>query len=147
MTRAATKFWREVSGIGQEGVWDHFCYFEDSARGLADVDKQTIREYAQTYDEDWHLACREVLEQIRAFVRQRINYYTYPQMSHWQRAYLKYIAENPGCTAADVDRACRRNPNAGHRVYEGIRRLAEHGALRREKTGSRFELYVEVSRG
>ena len=78
----------------------------------------------------------------------RREYYTYPQMSAWQHDYLRYIAAHPGCCAAEVDRACRCNPVAGHRwVYEGIRRLAENGALLREKAGAKFLLYVVASRG
>lgn len=49
-----------------------------------------------------------------------------------QKRYLAFIAANPGCTAADVTRACKVNPNAGHaHIYDGIRRLIRRGYLRR----------------
>ena len=42
-------------------------------------------------------------------------------MSKYQRAYMDYIARNPGCCIADVDRACMINPLAGHAQVDGRR--------------------------
>jgi len=55
---------------------------------------------------------------------------TSSQLSRNQWSYLSYIAAHPGCCAADVDRACRRNPNAGHKwVYDSVARLRRRGFL------------------
>lgn len=60
-----------------------------------------------------------------------------------QRSYIAYIAANAGCCVADVDRACRRNPDAGHKwVYDGVARLVRRGIVRSEWVGSRKTLYV-----
>ncbi len=69
---------------------------------------------------------------------------TYQQMSLNQHAYLAYVREHPGCCIADVDRACRVNPNAGHRwVYDGVDRLIRHGVLSTGKgIGNRVTLKV-----
>jgi hypothetical protein len=49
-----------------------------------------------------------------------------------QKQYLAYIAANPGCSTADVVRACRRNPEAGHRwIYDSIDRLLRRGLVTR----------------
>jgi len=54
------------------------------------------------------------------------------RMSSNQTAYVRFVAANPGCSTADVDRACRWNPRAGHKwVYDGINRLLRRGLLRR----------------
>ncbi len=64
-------------------------------------------------------------------------------MSYNQSRYLEYVADHPGCCVADVDRACRRNPQAGHQwVYDGIARLIKQQALRAEFKGSRKTLFV-----
>jgi hypothetical protein len=53
-------------------------------------------------------------------------------MSHGQRAYVEYVRRHPGCCAADVDRACRWNPQAGHKwIYDSVGRLLRRGFLRR----------------
>lgn len=72
---------------------------------------------------------------------------TYPQMSNHQHRYLNYVAANPGCSIADVVRACRWNPNAGKKwIYEGVHRLARQGVLRlvRAPKGSKtlYQLFV-----
>lgn len=49
-----------------------------------------------------------------------------------QAAYLRFIAAHPGCTTADVDRACRYNARAGHKwVYDGVGRLMRRGFVQR----------------
>lgn len=65
------------------------------------------------------------------------------RLSPSQRSYLAYIREHPGCCIADVDRACRRNPLAGHRwVYEGVNRLIRRGFVRAIPQGTRLRLEV-----
>lgn len=67
----------------------------------------------------------------------------YPQMSRNQEFYLDYIRENPGCSKADVDRACRVKWEAGHRwVYDGVGRLIEQRVVTTEFYGGRHHLYV-----
>jgi len=67
----------------------------------------------------------------------------WPQMSNAQHIYARYVASHPGCTIADVDRACRRNPLAGHRwVYDGVHRLIRQGVLEDRRNGHRTSLYV-----
>jgi hypothetical protein len=65
------------------------------------------------------------------------------RMSIYQASYVEYVAANPGCCIADVDRACRMNPLAGHRwVYDGVARLRKRGILRSEiGPGGRVLLY------
>jgi hypothetical protein len=47
-----------------------------------------------------------------------------------QKTYLAYIWNNPGCSTADVVRACKRNPKAGHRwIYDSVDRLLHRGLL------------------
>lgn len=63
-----------------------------------------------------------------------------------QRTYVQYIAAHPGCYVAEVDRACRRNPAAGHKwVYDGVSRLVRRGILRAEWRGPRKCLWVAES--
>lgn len=70
-------------------------------------------------------------------------YRTYRQMSGAQHGYAAYVAANPGCCVADVDRACRRNPRAGHKwVYDGVARLVREGVLRAEHRGREKRLFV-----
>jgi hypothetical protein len=65
-----------------------------------------------------------------------------PRMSGHQVRYLAYIEQHPGCSIADVDRACRQNPTAGHKwVYDGVGRLVTRGIVRREPGGNRWALY------
>ncbi len=67
----------------------------------------------------------------------------YPQMSNNQRSYLSYVRNHPGCCVADVDRACRLNPAAGHMwVYAGVSRLIQQGALQAKFVGTRKRLWV-----
>lgn len=54
----------------------------------------------------------------------------YRQMSEHQERYIDFIKEYPGCSMADVTRACKSNPNAGHKwVYDGIHRLELQGMV------------------
>jgi hypothetical protein len=70
-------------------------------------------------------------------------YRTYRQMSAAQHAYAAYVAQHPGCCVAEVDRACRRNPRAGHRwVYDGVSRLIRHGVLAAHYRGNRKLLTI-----
>lgn len=66
------------------------------------------------------------------------------RMSHYQKAYVEYISKHPGCSKADVDRACRVNPMAGHcHVYDGVTRLVRRGIIIQQKgEGNRCALYV-----
>lgn len=61
-----------------------------------------------------------------------------------QQNYLAYIAAHPGCCTMDVVRACRYNPQAGHKwIYDGVRRLIRRGFLRTEQgKGNRAALFV-----
>lgn len=71
---------------------------------------------------------------------------TYPQMSLNQHAYLSYVRKHPGCCIADVDRACRLNPYAGHKwVYDGVARLIRQGALSSVRIGNRVTLFAGKS--
>lgn len=64
-------------------------------------------------------------------------------MSPAQREYLHFVREHPGCCVADVDRACRYNPQAGHKwVYDGVSRLVRRCVLVAVKDGARKRLYV-----
>lgn len=64
-------------------------------------------------------------------------------MSANQASYVRYVAEHPGCSVAQVDRACRVNPQAGHRwVYDGVARLVRRGLLCRIWLGARWALYA-----
>lgn len=83
---------------------------------------------------------RAVCEALRSV---RGTYRTYRQMSAAQHGYVAYVAAHPGCSIADVDRACRRNPQAGHKwVYDGVNRLVSHRVLRKEWHFGRAALYV-----
>lgn len=66
-----------------------------------------------------------------------------------QRSYLEFIAraDDTGreVCIADVDRACRRNPNAGHKwVYDGVGRLVRRGFVHVEQRGPRKILSVST---
>ena len=51
-------------------------------------------------------------------------------LSHHQRCYVDYIRANPGCSMADVCRACKVNPRAGHKwIYDGLTRLIRRGIV------------------
>jgi hypothetical protein len=53
------------------------------------------------------------------------------RMSAAQRGYIAFVAANPGVSTAEVDRACRRNPHAGHKwVYDGVKRLVRRKFLK-----------------
>ena len=57
------------------------------------------------------------------------------RISSNQAVYLSYIHNNPGCSTADVVRACKWNPRAGHKwIYDSVTRLYRRG----------FVEYVEV---
>lgn len=62
-------------------------------------------------------------------------------LSAMQDLYLTFIINNPGCTAADVHRACR--PQAWHAlVYDSIMRLRRRSLVRIEVQGSKNLLFV-----
>lgn len=64
-------------------------------------------------------------------------------ISYYQSEYMEYIRNNPGCIIADVDRACRHNPYAGHKwVYDGVSRLRRRGFLREEIKGGKVHLFL-----
>lgn len=64
-------------------------------------------------------------------------------MSGNQACYVRYVTEHPGTSIAAVDRACRRNPQAGHKwVYDGVNRLIRRGVLRAERGGRAVKLYT-----
>ena len=66
----------------------------------------------------------------------------YPKLSANQHAIVAYIHDNPGCSKADVDRAVRRNPHAGHRhVYDSINRLIRRGIVE-DRGSNRCQLYL-----
>lgn len=61
----------------------------------------------------------------------------YPQMSVHQKRYVSFVTGHPGCTIADIVRACKVNRVAGHAVvYDGVHRLAQQGILRVEHTSA-----------
>jgi hypothetical protein len=65
------------------------------------------------------------------------------RVSHNQARYLDYIAAHPGCSIADVDRACRINRLAGHKwVYDGVKRLIARGIVRTEQKGGKHSLTI-----
>jgi hypothetical protein len=65
------------------------------------------------------------------------------RISRNQSRYVNFVSSNPGCCIADVDRACRHNPQAGHRwVYDGVSRLIHRGLLKAYRDGSRKMLYT-----
>lgn len=68
-------------------------------------------------------------------------------ISQYQKNYLQFIQNNPGASTADVNRACKHNPKAGHKwVYDGVRRLIKRGFLRRgelrDESRGMFGLYL-----
>lgn len=66
-------------------------------------------------------------------------------MSNHQKAYIAYVQRHQGCCIADVDRACRVNPRAGHRhVYAGVQRLVRRGLLRAARKGTRVTLWTAI---
>ena len=69
------------------------------------------------------------------------------RVSFEQLAYLHFVRENPGCCISDVDRACRRNPSAGHYwIYASVRRLRRRGLLCSEPgPGGRVSLRIPPS--
>jgi hypothetical protein len=68
------------------------------------------------------------------------------RMSANQRRYLEYVMEHQGCCIADVNAACRRNPQAGHRwVYDGVARLVKRGILLSERDGAKTRLFTPCS--
>jgi len=69
----------------------------------------------------------------------------YKQMSRNQCSYVAYVLAHPGCCIADVDRACRINPNAGHKwVYDGVARLIRQGVLSSVRVSNRVTLMVTL---
>jgi hypothetical protein len=66
------------------------------------------------------------------------------RLSSYQISYISYIEQHPGCSIADVDRACRVNRYAGHKwVYAGVSRLIRHGIVDAAKgRGNRYALCV-----
>lgn len=69
-----------------------------------------------------------------------------------QARYIAFVAANPGCSTADVDRACRWNSRAGHKwVYDGVNRLVRRGLVKRgparpeSARGGAVGLYVAAS--
>lgn len=68
---------------------------------------------------------------------------TTTRISRNQARYIAYVSTHPGCSIADVDRACRRNPRAGHKwVYDGVNRLIGRGIMLRAWIGGRTSLTV-----
>lgn len=68
---------------------------------------------------------------------------TTTRVSTNQSRYLSFIAAHPGCSIADVDRACRRNPRAGHKwVYDGVNRLIDRGLVQRSYAAGRTVLSI-----
>ena len=72
-------------------------------------------------------------------------------MSDNQKLYVNYIINNPGCSKADVTRACKRNPLAGHKwIYDSISRLIRRkivkvGTIRPESNrGGAYGLYCNL---
>jgi hypothetical protein len=65
------------------------------------------------------------------------------RISNNQARYLDYISAHPGCSIADVDRACRRNRLAGHKwVYDGVKRLIKRGIVNTELKGEKHSLTI-----
>lgn len=66
------------------------------------------------------------------------------RLSSYQQSYIRYIESHPGCSIADVVRACRVNPYAGHKwVYDGVQRLMNHAIVDGlPGRGNRYALYV-----
>lgn len=69
------------------------------------------------------------------------------RISAQQVAYLVYVQHNPGCTAADITRDCKHNPEAGHKwIYDSVNRLKRRGFLRdatvREGSCTRKRLHL-----
>ena len=65
------------------------------------------------------------------------------RMSYNQRLYVEFVRQNPGCTIAAVNRACKHNPLAGHKwVYDGVARLVRRGILVATGSKSRKSLTV-----
>ena len=72
-----------------------------------------------------------------------MSQFTTSRISGHQARYIEYVEAHPGCSVADVDRACRCNPRAGHRwVYDGVSRLVRRGLLRAVRVGARKCLFV-----
>jgi hypothetical protein len=60
-----------------------------------------------------------------------------------QKVYLAYIASHPGCSIADVNRACKHNPRAGHKwIYDSVGRLIRRGFVACSKTSGVTALEV-----
>jgi hypothetical protein len=57
---------------------------------------------------------------------------------------MSFVANNPGCTAADADRATNHYvQNHAHYVtYDAVKRLIRRGLLRVEVKGGRNLLYI-----
>ena len=71
------------------------------------------------------------------------EYKIYKQMSGHQRRYADFIAANPGCSIADIDRACRVNRQAGHKwVYDGVNRLVARGVITKQRATNKTKLYI-----
>ncbi len=66
--------------------------------------------------------------------------------SHYQKSYLSYIENNPGCSIADVVRACKVNPRAGHcYIYDGVNRLVKRGMIKKTWKNGKTSLTITES--
>lgn len=67
------------------------------------------------------------------------------RIGHRQDKVLNFVANHPGCCAADVDRATNSHVvDHAHAVtYDAVRRLIARGLLRTQKAGSRVKLFIE----
>ncbi len=63
------------------------------------------------------------------------------RLSIHQQRYINYVRDHPYCCAADINRHCKSNPQAGHRwVYNGVKRLVRRGLLIATCQGSKVLL-------
>ena len=59
--------------------------------------------------------------------------------------YLRYIDAHPGCSIADVNRNCKRNPLAGHRhIYDSVNRLIRRKLVKRKWVNNKT--YLEINK-
>lgn len=65
------------------------------------------------------------------------------RISKNQARYIAYIERHPGCSIADVDRACRINKRAGHKwIYDSVNRLIRRKLIARTYKAGRTVLKV-----
>lgn len=96
-----------------------------------------------------HLTPRSIGVDWRHFQTVRGYQVMAKKLGHRGERILRFIQQNPGCTAADADRATNdyinRGNHAHHVTYDSVNRLVRNGFVTATRKGGRKLLTAVVS--